>query len=344
MARLDHPAVYIALYFVFNLSLTLYNKMMMQLFEFPFPWTLTGVHVFFGAIGSMACASAGVFQPVTLTASENSLMLMFSVLYTINIAVSNVSLHMVTVPFHQVVRSTVPFFTVLISVFFLKKQFPRAVYVALVPIIVGVALATIGEYGYTAAGMILTILGTLLAAAKTVITNRVLTGRIKLHPLDLLMRMAPLAFVQVALYAAITGELSRLRIYLATQMTPVVVAALMINGMLAFGLNWISFAANQRTSPLTISVAANIKQVLSIVLAIAIFHLHINAINAMGIVVTLAGGAWYSRVEYVERQARSRYLPVAHPDTTSGVTAGPMKMLHLRPTAVSSSASPTRVH
>ena len=85
-------AVWLVLYFVLNLALTLYNKAVMQLFDFPFPWTLTGVHALCGAIGSYLFYWLGVFTPMHLTERESMQMLLFSVLYTINIAISNVSL------------------------------------------------------------------------------------------------------------------------------------------------------------------------------------------------------------------------------------------------------------
>lgn len=51
---------------------------------------------------------------------------------------------------------------------------------------------------------------------------------------------------------------------------------------------------------------ANVKQVLSIVLAVVIFNLSISGMNALGILLTLIGGAWYASVEYREKKARAR--------------------------------------
>lgn len=42
-----------------------------------------------------------------------------------------------------------------------------------------------------------------------------------------------------------------------------------------------------------INIPGNVKQVLSIVLAVVIFDVNINATNAFGIILTLIGGAWY---------------------------------------------------
>lgn len=52
-----------------------------------------------------------------------------------------------------------------------------------------------------------------------------------------------------------SGELERVRIYGATEMTRSKAIALLINGVIAFGLNVVSFTANKKTGPLTMTVA-----------------------------------------------------------------------------------------
>lgn len=105
----EAPSFWIALYFFFNLTLTLYNKSV--LIQFPFPYTLTALHALCGTVGSFILLrlepGQGRFSlprmrphsaiPV-LHGREKLVLLAFSILYTINIAVSNVSLRLVTVP------------------------------------------------------------------------------------------------------------------------------------------------------------------------------------------------------------------------------------------------------
>ncbi|KAJ9107161.1 hypothetical protein QFC19_002821 [Naganishia cerealis] len=260
-------------YFVFNLGLTLYNKVV--LVNFPFPYTLTGLHALSGCVGCYLALERGAYTPARLTSKENLVMAAFSVLYTINIAVSNLSLQLVTVPvriivmkdgytvpnelalicpfqFHQVVRASTPLFTILISSIFFKGKFTALKLVSLMPVIAGVGFATYGDYYFTAWGLILTLLGTFLAALKTVITNVIQTGgggRLKLHPLDLLMRMSPLAFMQCVVYGYMSGELKRVQRYGALEMTRGKAAALLLNGVIAFGLNIVSFTANKKAGP-----------------------------------------------------------------------------------------------
>jgi hypothetical protein len=90
LSSLDSGSVWLTLYFVLNLSLTLFNKAILN--DFGFPWTLTAIHTLCGAIGSYALCLAGIFTPAKLGRHENLVMILFSVLYTFNIAISNVSL------------------------------------------------------------------------------------------------------------------------------------------------------------------------------------------------------------------------------------------------------------
>ena len=50
---------WLSLYFFFNLALTLFNKMV--LVKFPFPYTLTAIHTLFGTIGCYILHERGVF-------------------------------------------------------------------------------------------------------------------------------------------------------------------------------------------------------------------------------------------------------------------------------------------
>ena len=87
----DSTLVWLTAYFVCNLALTIYNKIVLA-GDFPYPYTLTAVHCFFGTVGCLICLKRGLFTPVRLTRTETGIIVLFSGLYTINIIVSNVSL------------------------------------------------------------------------------------------------------------------------------------------------------------------------------------------------------------------------------------------------------------
>lgn len=88
--KIDSGYVWLGLYFILNLSLTLYNKIILN--NFKFPYTLTAIHTLCGTVGCYLLLAMGIFTPAKLGDRETMIMVMFSVLYTINIAISNVSL------------------------------------------------------------------------------------------------------------------------------------------------------------------------------------------------------------------------------------------------------------
>ena len=213
---------------------------------------------------------------------------------------------MVSVPFHQTVRASTPVFTVAIYRFCFSSVYDTATYISLVPVILGVMLASYGELDATVVGFFLTLLGTILAAVKTVATNRLQTAGLHLGALELLYRMSPVACLQSLIMAYLCGELGQFQ-QLVAQPSRVGVQdaiALGFNGIIAFALNVISFDANRCTGALTMTIAANVKQVLTVILAVMIWHIKVGSTNACGIALTLIGGAWYGRVEVVGKSKK----------------------------------------
>jgi hypothetical protein len=274
--RTESPSFYhsqpfwLGLYFCFNLGLTLYNKAV--LIHFPYAYALTALHALCGSIGGFTLFRLGFYVPAKLSDADNMALVAFSSLYTINIAVSNLSLELVTIPFHQVVRAATPIFTLLLSMFLFGARSSRQKITSLVPVIAGVGFATYGDYYFTTSGFILTLLGTLLAAIKTIYTSIIQSSpssssqpppafrclvppRLQLHPLDLLTRMAPLAFIQCVILSHMSGELEQIRRWSARELTPWTAVALGLNGAIAFGLNIVSFTANKKAGPLSMTVA-----------------------------------------------------------------------------------------
>ncbi|KAL9948055.1 UAA transporter [Verticillium nonalfalfae] len=287
---------WLSAYFCFSLVLTLYNKLVLGVF--PFPWLLTGLHATCASLGCYGLLQMGYFSMSRLGRRENLILLAFSLLFTINIAVSNLSLAMVSVPFYQVLRTSVPVFTVLIYRVIFSRTYETMTYMTLVPIMLGAALTTIGEYTFTDLGFLLTFAGVILAAVKTVATNRIMTGPLALPAMEVLLRMSPYAAMQSLTCAFAAGEFGGLAEMRAQgNIATWTIIALLGNGMLAFGLNVASFQTNKVAGALTISVCGNLKQCLTVLLGIIAFGVEVHLFNGAGMVLTMFGAAWYSKVE-----------------------------------------------
>lgn len=203
-------------------------------------------------------------------------------------------------------RSTCPVVTIILYRVIYKRTYGTETYLSMIPLIAGVGLATYGDYYFALPGFLLTSLGVLLASIKTVATNRLMTGSLKLSAMEVLLRMSPLATIQCLLYAAGSGEISRIQTSIGKELFTIqFLLGIAGNAVMAFGLNLVSFQTNKVAGALTISVCGNVKQCLTILLGIVLFSVRVAPLNGVGMVVAVAGAAYYSTVELTRKKAPS---------------------------------------
>lgn len=265
-----------------NIGVTLLNKAAFAKVDFRYPFFLSAIHMACNFLGCqyvfwsqksqqnikntpLATQLLGNIQRQTLDKAGHRSILAFSIIFSLNIAIGNVSLKHVSVNFNQVMRSLVPALTIAMGLM-MGKEFSIRKKLAVVPIVIGVAMACFGDMSYTTLGLFFTVLCVVLAALKVVASGEMLTGSLKLHPVDLLGHMAPLAIVQCLVLAALTGEIQAVASRWNTEVSPFVdvfpMAVVWISGIASFSLNISSLMANKMTSPLTLCIAANVKQVI----------------------------------------------------------------------------------
>jgi hypothetical protein len=251
-----------------NVGVTLLNKAAFATVDFRYPFFLSFVHMVCNAIGSKivfvslgkdeTSGETGLFQRLLGKVERKKLdgpgkrsIIGFSIIFSLNIAIGNVSLRHVSVNFNQVMRSLVPAITIFMG-FIIGKQISSQRIISVIPVIIGVAMAVWGDMTFTTLGFFYTCLCVGLAATKVLASGEILTGSLKLHPVDLLGHMAPLAMIQCLVLSILTGEVSSIasRPEIYASMYPV--GVVLISGILSFSLNICSLMANKLTSPLTL--------------------------------------------------------------------------------------------
>lgn len=189
---------------------------------------------------------------------------------------------------------------------------------AVLPVILGVMMATFGDLTYSTLGLVLTTLCIVLGALKVVVSGALLTGSLKLHPIDLLRRMSPLATLQCGLLSVLGGEVSDIRSQWGKDGYGFpTVLMLLLSGICAFVLNVTSFMANKLTSPLTLCIASNVKQVVMLFLGTLVFGTDISRMNGLGIAVVLVGSAQYSYVCLMEKTKKPVLIQAKSDNVTS---------------------------
>jgi drug/metabolite transporter (DMT)-like permease len=281
-----------------NVSLTLLNKAVFSFGAFHFPLTLSALHMFITGALSWACVHHLKLFPYNPNIDQRGqvYLWLFSFIFSINIVMGNVSIQVVSVALVQVFRAIIPGVTMVLSYFILSKRSSTFLVLSMVPICLGVMLTVSGDLDLTFIGLVYTAIGTFLSALKVVVCNKFLKGTYEMHPLDLLARVAPLAFVQTAVmvYFLEWQELSSEWHKYADD--SVVLFSVFGSGFMAWLLNVTNFYTNQKTSPVTLTVGGNVKQILTILLSIVIFDTQISFTGALGIAVTVVGAMAYSFV------------------------------------------------
>jgi drug/metabolite transporter (DMT)-like permease len=318
-----------------NIGVTLLNKASFSTVNFHYPYFLSFVHMVCNSVGATILfwslerdnkmGTTGIFQRLLGTINRKKLdgngrkyILAFSVIFSLNIAVGNVSLRLVSVNFNQVMRSLVPAITIAMGLC-LGKEISSKRIIAVVPVVIGVAMATFGDNFFTALGFFYTVMCVLLAALKVVASGEMLTGPLKLHPVDLLGHMAPLAMMQCIFLSFVTGEISGIASRRDLQESFYPAAVVLTSGIFSFSLNICSLMANKLTSPLTLCIAANVKQVSMIIISTVLFSTPISLLNGTGIIVVLLGSARYSYVSVLEKTSiASRPSPPENVDVEDG--------------------------
>jgi drug/metabolite transporter (DMT)-like permease len=251
-----------------NVGVTLLNKAAFATVDFHYPYFLSFVHMACNSIGSQIVffslqrdamtGTTGIFQRLLgnverkeLDASGRKSIIAFSVIFSLNIAIGNVSLRHVSVNFNQVMRSLVPAITIMMGLC-LGRQISSSRIIAVIPVVVGVAMAVWGDMTFSVLGFCYTAACVVLAALKVVASGEMLTGSLKLHPVDLLGHMAPLALLQCVALSYVTGEITAIAARPELYTDPYPMGVVILSGILSFSLNICSLMANKMTSPLTL--------------------------------------------------------------------------------------------
>ncbi|CAI5735048.1 unnamed protein product [Peronospora farinosa] len=301
---------WLTMWFFQNISVTFWNKKALQILQLPV--TLTFVHMMCNTLGAFLYIhlSQGI-ERQKLTSRQHHLLISFSIIFVSNIITGNWSLGLVSVSLNQVMRALVPAVVIVLSMLILGKRYSLKRKLALIPVAFGVYLACTGDNSCTVLGFIITVVAVLFAGLKAVLSNKFLSGDLKLHPVDLILHQAPLSACWCLVTMFLTGEVNTL--LNKWEAVPSASFWFLLTGIISFMLNITSFMANKVTSPVTLCVCGNMKQVVVIVMSILINNDVITVQKAIGIVVVSIGGATYAYISTREMMVETTLPATAKP-------------------------------
>mmetsp|Transcript_3945 Transcript_3945/g.5830 ORF Transcript_3945/g.5830 Transcript_3945/m.5830 type:complete len:253 (-) Transcript_3945:51-809(-) len=239
----------------------------------------------------------------SLSSSQWFTLLMFTILFGINIAFGNLSLHIVDIPFSQVVRATSPLWNALLTTVLLNEYTPLSIWASLVPVVMGVICMAYGDFTFSYLSLVVIIIGIIIANLKSIASNKYIKG-FQLHPIQFLAIVCPMGFLVLLIISFFNGEWDTFISTTLPEMKASDWVFCVFTGLTAFSLNIANIIALVSTSPLTLSVVGNLKQITTIGLSFVLFDQQPTLTQLTGIGLAIIGLFAYTFVKHTINEKR----------------------------------------
>ncbi|RZF32018.1 hypothetical protein LSTR_LSTR007096 [Laodelphax striatellus] len=219
---------------------------------------------------------------------------------------THVSIWKVPVSYAHTVKATMPLFTVVLSRFIIGEKQTVKVYLSLVPIILGVAIATLTELSFDLTGLLSALAATLQHSLQNIFSKKVLadTGIHHLRLLHMLGRLSLMLFLPIWMYFDLHHVYNRS--ILATEERGHILALLFTDGVLNWLQNILAFSVMSLVTSLTYAVASASKRIFVIAASLLILGNPVTGTNMFGMGLAIMGVLSYNKAKYDARESSKR--------------------------------------
>lgn len=232
-----------------------------------------------------------------------------------------------------IVKATMPLFTVILSRILMKEKQTKIVYFSLVPIILGVTIATLTEISFDIIGFGSAIIATMGFSLQNIFSKKVLkdTGIHHLRLLHLLGKLALFMFLPIWFFVdffailkhpvfvsesffflqILQNNLHFFFFVLKVNVDYRVIILLFTDGVLNWLQNIIAFSVLSIVTPLTYAVASASKRIFVIAVSLLILGNPVTKLNVFGMLLAILGVLCYNRAKYISKSS-NKQLPFTH--------------------------------
>ncbi|KAJ2977816.1 hypothetical protein NUW58_g7690 [Xylaria curta] len=333
--KLAVNACLIALWYMFSLSISLYNKWMFDSgqLNFPFPLFTTSMHMLVQfSLASLVLYFIPSLRPSNTphnsdlgrsrAESEPERPIMTKIFYLtrigpcgaatgLDIGLGNTSLKFITLTFYTMCKSSALAF-VLLFAFLFRLETPTWRLVAIIAIMtVGVIMMVAGEVEFHLGGFILIISSAFFSGFRWGLTQILLLRHpATSNPFSSIFFLTPIMFATLLLIAvpvegfpSFWDGIKTLSEEWGTLKTPLL---LLFPGTIAFLMTASEFALLQRSSVVTLSIAGIFKEVVTIIVAALVFDDKLTPINISGLLVTLIAIIAYNYIKLTKMRREAQ--------------------------------------
>lgn len=295
----------LAFWYILNIYFNIYNKQVLKVY--PFPATVTAFQFGFVSLVINLIWTFNLHPRPSISGSQLAALLPLAMAHTLGNVLTNISLCKVTVSFTHTIKAMEPFFTVLLSALFLGQMPTFWVFSSLLPIVGGVALASMTEVSFNWIGFATAMAANITNQSRNVLSKKMMTSEEEtLDIINLYGVLTMMAFILLVPYALLVEGVKFSPSYLQYAASQGLnVRELCVRSIFAafcfHAYQQVSYMILDMVSPVTHSVANSVKRVVIIVSSVIFFQTPVSPVNALGTAIALFGVFLYSRAKRMKK-------------------------------------------
>ncbi|KAJ1625452.1 triose-phosphate transporter family-domain-containing protein [Pavlovales sp. CCMP2436] len=286
-----------AAWFALNIMYNLTNKKCQNVF--PMPWTMTVVSLFVGIPYVLFMWFTGLRKAPKIDAEGWKKIFPIGVFHAAGHASAVIALGAGAVSFAQIVKAGEPVFTCLLSYLVLGQVFHPLVYATLIPIIGGVALASLKELSFSYKALAGAMLSNLAFASRAVYSKAQMDkpvgenlGAANLY--GVLTIIAFLLSLPFFLYYELPSLSTAWSAAVAKKGAYWMWRQMFLDGLYYYAYNEVAFFTLSQVNPVTHAIGNTVKRVAIIAATVIVFRNPVSPLSIVGSAIAVAGALGYS--------------------------------------------------
>ncbi|ONM21430.1 plastid phosphate/phosphoenolpyruvate translocator1 [Zea mays] len=294
------------LWYLFNIYFNIYNKQVLKVL--PYPINITTVQFAVGSAIALFMWITGIHKRPKISGAQLFAILPLAIVHTMGNLFTNMSLGKVAVSFTHTIKAMEPFFSVLLSAIFLGELPTPWVVLSLLPIVGGVALASLTEASFNWAGFWSAMASNVTFQSRNVLSKKLMVKKEEsLDNINLFSIITVMSFFLLAPVTLLTEgvKVSPAVLQSAGLNLKQVYTRSLIAAFCFHAYQQVSYMILARVSPVTHSVGNCVKRVVVIVTSVLFFRTPVSPINSLGTGIALAGVFLYSQLKRLKPKPKT---------------------------------------
>lgn len=291
---------YFALWYLFNIGYNIYNKQALNALDYP--WTIATMQMAAGIAYFAPLWLLGIRKAPKLSKDDLKTLFPIALCHTGVHVGAVIALGAGAVSFAHIVKASEPVVTCALNAVLLGQILPIPVYLTLLPIIGGVAIASMKELSFTFLALGAAMLSNVSSAARGVLSKKTMSGKQIGENLDaqnlyaVLTAMSTLILIPTMFAMEGTGFFKAFKSSVAAgNFTNWALAKLVaLSGLTYYAYNEVAFLALGKVNAVTHAVGNTIKRVVIIVASVIAFNTPMSTGSIVGSSIAIFGTLLYS--------------------------------------------------